>query len=468
MAMMDLIIIKTKELKKTFTEVYGSVESLETFEGPEYNIGIYLNDTNVYVHDCIFRNCVSTYHGGAIFCSSNVNKLLIEQTSFISCKTLNSTGGAICFPIIHQCVLSKICAFNCSSTCNGYSSRQFAYIAALSNVNNKNHIKDSSIAHTLMESSYSAEIINLALGTIICQSDNISNNECSVISAISCRPAQYGSSTISYSSIVNNTAIEYACLYFDAYGGVGHYIYTCNILNNEQYSSQNGAIVVEVGSSIIKNSCILRNNKEKVVFCKKSDGYIDVSNCTIDNDSYSGTVRINKTIEQTFFNPLSHIITEICDYYYGEYWNMTRYKAPPTMTPITLSPTLEYEHVSTSSTLEYEHVSISSTLEYEPNPTWDGEWAEEPEVIIKDDYPIIKETHYPIQTGYVLTSVPAVIVVTNISVGAIVISVVIVISVYNFIHTAKKLKKLLNNGKYDADVNSEEYVGLTSFSEYSK
>jgi hypothetical protein len=464
MVLFDLILIKINALKKGFTDEYGYTSDLKSFNGEEYVTGIYLNDTNVYVNNCIFSNIVSTSFGGAILSDKCVSKLLVEQSSFIACKTSNSSGGGVFFVNTNsgQCVMSKICAFNCSTTLNITTYGQFAYIVAQNNLNKKNHLRDSSVAHTLKESKRSEYTVTLSYGGVKFESDNISNNDCSDTSAFHCSPTIYGSSYVSYSSIVNNTAINYGCIFFTAVttGGASYSMTSCNILNNEQYSSDFGTIMVYFGSLVIKDSCILGNNNEKTVFYKIHAGSIQVTNCTIDNDKYAGSVSIDKDIENTFFNPLSYIVTEICDYYYGEYWNMSRFKMTPTMTPVTPAPTLDDTPITPA-----------PTLKDSPIPTWDGEWAEEPEVVIKiDDFPIIRGTHYPLQTDYVRTSVSSVTAVTSISAGAVATVGIVVISLYNFISTAKKLTNAVQNENINIDTceaNSEDYIGPTSFSNYS-
>ena len=95
-----------------------------------------------------------------------------------------------------------------------------------------------------------------------------------------------------------------------------------------------------------------------------------------------------------------------------------------------------------------------------PNAIWNGEWDDELEVIVKDDdIPIIREFHYPLQTEYVKTSVPSVTAATNVTVGTLIIAIIIVISVYNFMHSVRKLKSV--------EGSSEEYIGFSTKSEYS-
>lgn len=51
-----------------------------------------------------------------------------------------------------------------------------------------------------------------------------------------------------------------------------------------------------------------------------------------------------------------------------------------------------------------------------PDTSWNGEWDDENNIIIRgDDIPMIKKTQPPLQTDYVKTEVPKVVIVVNIS-----------------------------------------------------
>jgi hypothetical protein len=111
----------------------------------------------------------------------------------------------------------------------------------------------------------------------------------------------------------------------------------------------------------------------------------------------------------------------------------------------------------------------AETTEYTPKtntpiPVWNGEWADEPGVIIKgdDDIPMIRDTHYPLQTDYIRTSISAVTYVLNISIGAGVMAAIIIISAYNFLLSAQKLKEAFGSGIYDVEVNSDEFISHSS------
>jgi len=286
--------------KTSFEDVYESDYIPQEYTGHEYTQRIDASgNESVYIHDCVFRDISSYSNGGALYCSNNVQRLLVEQSSFISCITSYTYGGGIC-SYSGQCVLSRICAFNCCSTYNGYSYGQFAYI----NSTIQNNVNDSSITHTLKRGKYPWCTLRLDYGNILCPSINLTNNECYWYPALCC----YRTSSISYSSIVNNTANPgYGCIYLLS---SSHCIDTCNILNNNQGSSSSSGTIETYANLFIKDSCILGNNKR--VFYASSSINITISNCTIDDDifintRYRGSVTVNKTIERTFNIVLSHI-----------------------------------------------------------------------------------------------------------------------------------------------------------------
>jgi hypothetical protein len=146
-----LLKMKLNVLQRTFDDVYGSGLNPTNYTSPEYtDKRIDASSSNVYVHNCVFRSCTSSTHGGALYCSSNVLRLLVEQSSYISCTTTNSYGAGIyfCNTASGECILSKVCGFDCSSTKSG-STGQFCYIYTNNNnVNSRNHVNDSSITRT--------------------------------------------------------------------------------------------------------------------------------------------------------------------------------------------------------------------------------------------------------------------------------------------------------------------------------
>jgi hypothetical protein len=309
--------------KRSFADVYGQSYTPTEYTAPQYtDKRIDASVSNVYVHNCVFRYCTSSEHGGALSCTSSVIRLLVEQSSFISCRASNRHGGGVYFvnTASGESVLNKICVFNCSSLVSGFG--QFAYIKLNSNYY-KNHVNDTSIIHSSNVNSDSRDSMRLLFGNILCPSVNITNNECSRYCTLDCQLSSSCICRISYNSIVNNTAIVHTCIYSSG-SSSSHYIYACNILNNKQTDSAYGTFEVYT-KLLIENSCILGNNEGKTVFyLGSSSSYnITISNCTFDNSKYTGTVIFTNTIENTFINALSHIVTERCDSFFDSYGTLT-------------------------------------------------------------------------------------------------------------------------------------------------
>jgi hypothetical protein len=318
---------KLNMFKRTFEDVYGTGLNPTNYIRNEYS-GTRLtpNTNNIYVYDCFFHDISYTSTGGAIYCGSSVYKLLIEQSSFISCVTSGGSGGGVCFSNSgnYECVFSKICAYSCS--CSGHGT--FANVNLGKNVNYKNHVNDSTITKSLKNGKSPWDSIYYYTDTIFCPSDNFTNNECHCNPAFCCHTSRSSASElclISYCSIVNNTANGgYSCIRFYSSGST-HRVDTCNIINNKQTATTHGTIKA-FSSILIKDSCILGNNEGNSVFFISSSSYIvTVSNCTIDNKrcTGSGSAVFTKTAERSFIHALSHIVTRICDSYYDSYGTLT-------------------------------------------------------------------------------------------------------------------------------------------------
>jgi hypothetical protein len=324
-------------LKTTFDDFYGPGNTnIKEYKNTKYTGQIAPTDQNVYVHDCFFQSCSSSSHGGAISCGSSVYKLLVEQTSFVSCSTSNQRGGAIYFysTSYGECILSRICGFDCSSTNPSNSWGQFAHTNTKTDATYKNYVNDSTFTHSTNWNSGSYETLWLQYGNILCPSINITDNSYYGWTALLCRPTTGTSSPtpypscLSYSSFVNNTANgEYCCIYHENSGST-QCIDSCNIINNKQTSSSHG-IIYASGNLLIKDSCVIGNDEKNKVFYVSSSSYkITISNCTIDDDiftngRYSGTVTIIKTITNSFINALSHISTYHCDSYFDSYGTLS-------------------------------------------------------------------------------------------------------------------------------------------------
>jgi hypothetical protein len=121
--------------------------------------------TGVYVSNCLFRSISSSSDGGALS-GSSVTYLLVESSSFFSCKTSSRCGGAI-YDSGGQCVLHKVCGYDCYST--GTSPfGMFIYNTVNDVVSSKNYVNYSSIVRCVGVNSDSCSTLCLGWGKICC------------------------------------------------------------------------------------------------------------------------------------------------------------------------------------------------------------------------------------------------------------------------------------------------------------
>ena len=262
--------------------------------------------------------------------------MLIEETTFTTCKTSDTFGGGIFFRNSNsgECVIFHTCDFNCSSTStnkNG-ASGQYAFIETKNAASSKNEVNEATITGTKKESVRPEFALYLAYGNILCSSVNLTNNECYYLPALCCYPSDDTSTftcCIIYTSIVNNTAKEgCGCIYL-ANEESTHLISTSNINNNKQNISGEGTIET-YANLFINESCIIGNNEGGYVFYEVSTSCnIKITNCTLDSDIITsserciGSITIIDSKEYSFINALSHIVTEKCDSFFDSYGTLT-------------------------------------------------------------------------------------------------------------------------------------------------
>ena len=275
-------------------------------------------DLNVSVHDCLFRQCSSNGNGGALYYSSNycALKLLVEDSTFISCTTTSTSGGAIYISHVSNSgnsFLNKICFFNCSASLTSRSDGQCFYINTNGDIYSNNFVSDVSICNSINTNSNSRHAFNIQNGNILLTRNNITKNECFDCSACFSSTTLYSASFI-YSSFVNNTASGYGCMQLDT----PHEIKACNFLGNEQNSKNSPSLLYANGNVYISRSCILENNKDKTLFCVgNAECVITLENCTIDRDYestswYNQNIVIRDTNTRAFINGLVHLNRDKC------------------------------------------------------------------------------------------------------------------------------------------------------------
>jgi hypothetical protein len=194
----------------------------------------------VHILNCLFQSITATSAGGAVS-STSVTYLLVESTSFFSCKTSSGCGGAIYFNNQNngQSVLLSVCGYDCA--CNSWG--QHLCILLYNNALTKNYVNYSSFSRCLNEQSN--EMLAVYYGKVCCPSVNVSMNKCNYYSGFSIYTYVDSNSvtcSLSYSSIADNSATNYNCVGFWT-TGAKYEIKSCNILRNTQVSTSYGTIL---------------------------------------------------------------------------------------------------------------------------------------------------------------------------------------------------------------------------------
>ena len=298
------------------------------YENQTYTSKQTLSGDSVYVLNCLFNGCFSTSgDGGALYYYNSAKKLLVESSSFFSCNT-NSNGGAIYFSNTGsgECVLHKVCGYNCCSTLtSGYSHGQFSLIQVNDSASSKNYVNYSSISRCVNENSKSQFTLYHDFGKICCPSVNISMNKCYSQSGIYCYPKIDSSSvtcSFSYSSFVDNNATGNNCILFNMHAN--YEFKCCNILRNTQDSGSLGTIVSNRNLKI-EDSCILENNATYIFYQRDPSYTITLSNCTVDKTTYNQNLTIQNTVTKDFILALTHMSTRNCHSEYDSVGTLTPY-----------------------------------------------------------------------------------------------------------------------------------------------
>jgi hypothetical protein len=267
--------------------------------------------SSVYILNCLFNGFTSGSDGGALYCNTSVTYLLVESSSFFSCKTSSNIGGAIYFVNTNngQCVLHKVCGGDCCSIIASRSDGQFAYVSVKNDASSKNYVNYSSISRCVNDIYDSFHTLWLNYGKIYCPSVNISMNKCYRFTAFYCLPFSDSNSvtgSTSYSSFTDNIASDSICISFYR-SGSNTEIKCCNVLRNMQGVPSEFGIFYTSGNLIIKDSCILYNSANYIFYYT-----VTLSNCTIDKTTCNRNLIIQSTATKSFIHTLNHISVQNC------------------------------------------------------------------------------------------------------------------------------------------------------------
>ena len=277
--------------------------SNQIFEKRQTNLGT----GDIYVTECQFISCEVTNEGGSaiyVYESLDSTKMLIEKSLFQNCTSSGESGyGTIYFLPQGNCVLSKICAYNCSA-----SMVSFSFVWCSEGDEYKNHVLDSSVCYC---NSGGQGVLYHFFGIVVISSLNFSSNtysDCS-IGCISYSPAITGK--IAFSSITKNTA-ELGVVVFEN----TNILSSSNIINNKLNQDTGGIICISSFSLEVKDSCILNNIAKYTFYGESSAKGITVNNCTLDEDIDSKInehVTITNRVSNPFEHKLVHLSTGACE-----------------------------------------------------------------------------------------------------------------------------------------------------------
>jgi hypothetical protein len=295
--------------KTAWNDYFPETTASTTLNSQEYTSRPTPSGSNVYILNCLFRSFTSTSSGGALYCTSTY--LLVESTSFFSCKISSGNGGAIYFTNTNsgQCVLHEVCGYDCCTTNSNYGLFFCNFIK--NDISSKNYINYSSISRCVNENAW--HLLYLNNGKIFCPSFNMSINKCQshFVLYYPLKNTNSVTCSFSYSSFANNIASHYNCLILWT-SGAEYEIKNCNILRNTQGTLNTYGTIATSGNLKIMDSCILENVADYVFYQQSSSYRITLSNCTVDKTTNNGYLITQNTVTKSFILALNHMSTQNC------------------------------------------------------------------------------------------------------------------------------------------------------------
>jgi hypothetical protein len=314
---------------KTAWSDYFSVSYSNNYNSQLYNERQTPSGTAVYVSNCLFRSFTSG-SAGALYFYSSAQYLLVESTSFFSCKTSNCAAAIYFYNTNNgQCVLQEVCCYDCWPTAN--SDPQVTYIRVNDSPSSKNYVNYSSFSRSFPSGGGPYYTTYHYYGKICCSSVNISINKCYHTSGIYCQPSSDSSSStcsLTYSTFADNIATGCICIYL-LNSGAKHEIKSCNILRNTQGTLGSEGTIYAYGNLMIEYSCILENTANNIFFQGHSSYTITLSNCTVDSTSNNGYLTTRNTVTKSFILALNHMSTRNCHSEYDSAGYLTAFIQTP-------------------------------------------------------------------------------------------------------------------------------------------
>ena len=288
----------------SWNDFYSSPSSPSSlFEKSRYESTKNASSGSQYVYLCFFIDC-SAEKGGGILVTYDTN-LLVEETSFNSCKATSGNGGGLFFEATGNSILYKVCSYQCEAASHGL----FCYMKLPDSLSYNNTIKDSSASYSNCPSCY--RTLYPYYGKIHVSSLNSSKNVALYFSGIlvySASSSSFSDCLISYSCFSDNEAKNDACVFYTR-TGKGEMRY-CNVIRNQQVKKSSRGIVATNVPLNIYDSYIVENDADRSIYSNGST--VNVYNTTFDKSKGSGVI-VQSTPSSSVLNYLRFIKTAECD-----------------------------------------------------------------------------------------------------------------------------------------------------------
>ena len=318
---------------QTWSDYYGTELTQPIYDGTSYydSQALKPTETNVWISDIYCQNLVSEADGGAISLTRSTNRLLIEFSSFVFCRTvmpigeLYIYGGAIyrdSYTNSYGSIYNKICGYGCSSE------DSFSFI--LSYEHGQIHIfRDSSVIYS---ESYVSEAVGMTFSHPKLYFNNISFNyaentpACGITGS---EPDEEGYSSYFISnSICNNTAKTYGCIEIQLSGILEPHegasiMNGTNIISNFQGDVTRYALIF-LKLQFTMKQCSLYNNSVPIFYTYSTnqghhsrvtliDTYFEPSQWR----SNDATAITDETGTRSFVNQIEVVTKQECIYHFA-------------------------------------------------------------------------------------------------------------------------------------------------------
>jgi len=235
------------------------------------------NSSNYHILSCLFKNLNNPLsNGGGIYIYSNNSYILVENSLFEYCTAPSKLGGAIW--AYSFCIsLNMVCGVNCSAY-----RQQFAEISGFQ----QSKVFYTSYSHCAFVRPYTGDFpLCCSKGEIECTYINSSRNSVSEGSGIRFTNGIYAN--FSYSTVANNHAQKYICIWYDSIIGTS---FRVNVFSNTQTSSDFSTYYSRTNSNIMIEENVISGNTGGVLFSTADGGIIRIKNSY---SSYFSTINYN-------------------------------------------------------------------------------------------------------------------------------------------------------------------------------